>query len=75
MTEPKKNGLRVAVTNGGKSVGAAIYSAEIDPDTGQHTGNGTFLAGVALSPDQAYAIAREFTICAMKVEENQCDSE
>jgi hypothetical protein len=70
MTEDfKRNALWVKVTDDMEAVGVGIYA--VDPKTVADPVNGfmaEFLAGVRLSPEQAYEIAQRFTMCGIKIE-------
>lgn len=70
MSEYKRNALWVKVTEDGEAIGVGIYA--VDPKTVADPVAGfmaEFLAGVRLSPAQAYEIAQRFTMCAMKIED------
>lgn len=67
--EIRRNALWVKCTDDMEAVGVGIY--EVAPDTVPDPVNGfmaAFLAGVRLTPEQAYEIAQRFTMCAIKIE-------
>lgn len=72
---PNHHALWVKVTDDGEAIGVGIYAVprdQVAAAQGQDAKvNGfmaEFLAGVRLTPEQAYEIAQRFTMCAIKIE-------
>ncbi len=75
---PNHHALWVKVTDDGEAVGVGIYAVPREQVTAAQSAEGKvngfmaeFLAGVRLTPEQAYEVAQRFSMCAIKVENNR----